>query len=75
MTSGGPDEGGVGAVGVIPVGVAPRVDKDVGCWGGIYHSGFGFEVAFGGWGAVVLVRAEEIGEENLSGVGVSRSRG
>ena len=30
LSSGGPDEGGVGAVGVVAVGVAPRVDKVVG---------------------------------------------
>ena len=67
LAGGGPDERGVSAVGVVAVGVAPRVDE---VWVGISraadHSGFGFEVAFGGWGAVVLVRAEEIGEESLA---------
>jgi len=76
LTSGGPDEGGVGAVGVIAVGVAPRVDKVwVGVGGATDHRRFWLEVAFGGWGAVVLVRAEEIGEESLAGVGVSQSNG
>jgi len=42
LTSGGPDEWGVGAVRVVAVGVAPRVDEVVSA----NHSGFGFEVAF-----------------------------
>ena len=67
MACGGPYEWGVCAVRIVAVGVAPRVDE---VWVGISraadHSGFGFEVAFGGWGAVVLVRAEEIGEESLA---------
>ena len=71
MACGGPDEWGVGAVGIVAVGVAPGVDKVwVGVGGATDHRRFWLEVAFGGWGAVVLVRAEEIGEENLSGVGV-----
>jgi len=44
----GPDEWCVGAVGVIAVGVAPRVDKVVGRSVGKNHGRFGFEVAFGG---------------------------
>ena len=51
LSSGGPNEGGVCAVGVVAVGVAPRVDEKVGGYGGIYHSGFGFEVAFSGGGS------------------------
>ena len=43
----GPDEGGAGAVGVVAVGIAPGVDKEVGGYAGINHSGFGLEVAFG----------------------------
>jgi len=74
LSSGGPDEWGVGAVGVVTVGVAPRVDE---VWVGISraadHRRFGFEVAFCGWGAVVLVGAEEIGEENCASVGEGRS--
>ena len=55
LASGGPDQRRVPSsvvicAAVVSVGVAPRVDKDVGCWGGIYHSGFGFEVAFGARG-------------------------
>jgi len=46
LSSGGPDEWGVGAVRVVAVGVAPRVDKVVGGSVGINHRGFGFEVAF-----------------------------
>ena len=48
MSSGGPDEGGVGAVGVIAVGVSPGVDEVVGGSVGISHGGFGFEVPFRG---------------------------
>ena len=66
LSSGGPDKGGVGAVRIVAVGGAPRVDEVVGGSVGINHGRFGFEVAFGGWGAVVLVRAEEIGEESLA---------
>ena len=51
LSSGGPDERGVCAIGVVAVGVAPRVDEKVGGYGGIYHSGFGFEVAFSGGGS------------------------
>ena len=47
LSSGGPDEGGAGAVGVVAVGIAPGVDKVVGGYAGINHSGFGLEVAFG----------------------------
>ena len=64
MSSGGPDEGCVGAVGVVAVSVAPGVDE---VWVGIIraadHRRFGFEVAFGGWGAVVLVGSKEIAKE------------
>jgi len=50
LSSGGPDKWGVGAVGVVAVGISPRVDEVV--WGsvGINHGGFWFEVAFGGGG-------------------------
>ena len=64
MSSGGPDEWGVGAIGVVAVGVAPGVDE---VWVGIIraadHRRFGFEVTFGGWGAVVLVGSKEIAKE------------
>ena len=48
MACGGPDEGGVGAVGVVAISIAPGVDEVVWGSGGINHGGFGFEVAFGG---------------------------
>jgi len=71
-----PDEGGVGAVRVVAVSAAPRVDEvRVGVGGATDHRRFGFEVTFCGWGAVVLVGTEEIGEENYASVGVGRSRG
>ena len=71
MTCSGPDEWCVCAVGIVSVGVAPRVDKVwVGVGGATDHRRFWLEVAFGGWGAVVLVRAEEIGEESLARSGV-----
>ena len=64
MACGGPDEWGVGSVGVVAVGVAPRVDE---VWVGISraadHGGLGFEVTFCGWGAVVLVGSKEIAKE------------
>ena len=63
LSSGGPDEGGVCAVGVVAVGVAPWVDEVV-VSSSIDHSGFGFEVAFSGWWSIILVGAEETGEEN-----------
>ena len=47
LSSGGPDERGVCAVGVVAVRVAPGVDKVVSA----NHSGFGFEVAFTGRGS------------------------
>ena len=50
LACGGPDEWGVGAVGVVSVGVAPRVDKVVGGCVGKNHGRFGFEVPFAGWG-------------------------
>ena len=72
MSSGGPDEWGVGAVGVVTVGVAPRVDE---VWVGISraadHRRFGFEVALVRWREIVLVGTEETGEENLAGAGVA----
>jgi len=81
LICGGPDEGwvissvGIGAA-IVPVGAAPGVDK---VWVGISraadHRRFGFEVAFGRWREIVLVGAKEIGEENLAGAGVGRSRG
>ena len=71
MACGGPDERGVYAVGIVSVGVAPGVDEVwVGVGGATDHRRFWLEVAFGGWGAVVLVRAEEIGEESLARSGV-----
>ena len=48
MSSGGPDEWGVGAVGVVAVGVAPGVDEADWRWISSHHSRFGFEVAFTG---------------------------
>ena len=49
LSSGGPDEWGVGAIGVVAVGVAPGVDEVVrGGVVGINHGGFGFEVPFSG---------------------------
>ncbi len=50
MSSGGPDEGGVGAVGVIAVGISPRVDEAVWSCSRFYHGRLGFEVAFGSGG-------------------------
>jgi hypothetical protein len=47
LACGGPYEGGVCAVGVVAIGVAPRVDKVVGGCVGKNHGGFGFEVPFG----------------------------
>ena len=66
MSSGGPDEWGVGAVGVVAVGVAPRVDKVVGRCVGKNHGGFGFEVAFGGRCSTQIGRSNQIGEESLA---------
>ena len=66
MTSGGPDEWGVGAVRVVAVGVAPRVDKVVGRCVGKNHGGFGFEVAFGGRCSTQIGRSNQIGEESLA---------
>ena len=71
MAGGGPDERSICAVGVVAVGVAPGVDEVcVGISRAANHRRFGFEVTFCGWGAVVLVGAEEIGEENCASVGV-----
>ena len=47
LACGGPDKGCVCAVGVVSIGVAPRVDKVVGRCVGKNHGGFGFEVPFG----------------------------
>ena len=47
LSSGGPDEWGVCAVGVVAVGVSPGVDKVVGRCVGKNHGGFRFEVPFG----------------------------
>ena len=66
LACGGPDQGCVGAVGVVAVGVAPRVDKVVGRCVGKNHGGFGFEVTFGGWAKTVLVGSEERIEKDLS---------
>ena len=71
MSSGGPDEWGVGAVGVVAVGVAPGVDKVVGRTVGINHGGFGFEVPFCGGSDGYGERAKQIGEESLAGGGVT----
>ena len=71
MTGGGPDEWGVGAVGVVAIGVAPRVDEVwVGNSRAADHRRFGLEVAFGGGWTIILVGAEEIVEENLASGGV-----
>ena len=65
MSSGGPDERGVGAVGVVAVGVSPGVDEvRVSAGGATDHSGFRLKVAFSGWWSIVLVSAKEIGEES-----------
>jgi len=50
LSSGRPNEGGVCAVGVVAVGVAPRVDEVV-VSSSVDHSWFGFEVAFTGRGS------------------------
>jgi len=74
LAGGGPDKRSICAVGVVAVGVAPGVDEVcVGISRAANHSRFGFEVTFCGWGAVVLVGAEEIGEENCASVGVGQS--
>ena len=71
MACGGPDEWCVGAVGVVAIGVAPRVDEvGVGIIRAADHRRFGFEVALSGGWTIILVGAEEIVEENLAGGGV-----
>ena len=49
-SSGGPYEWGVCAVGIVAVGIAPRVDKVVGGSVCKNHCRFGFEVTFRGEG-------------------------
>jgi len=64
----GPDEGGVGAVGVVAVGVPPRVlQVRIGCVCATDHGGFGFEVPLRSGSYAVLVATKKIGEENLAG--------
>ena len=75
LACGGPDEGGVGAVGVIPVGVAPGVDEVVWGYVGINHGRFGFEVAFGGRCSTQIGRSNQIGEENCCACGGCDSGG
>ena len=71
MACGRPDERGVGAVGIVAVGVSPGVDEvRVSAGGATDHSGFRLKVAFSGWWSIVLVSAKEIGEENLACGGV-----
>ena len=66
MTCSGPDEWCVCTVGIVAVGVAPRVDKVVGGHGGIGkdHGGFGLEVAFGGGSCREFVRSDKVAEQN-----------
>ena len=60
MICGGPDEGCVGAVGVVTVGIAPRVDEvRVGVGGATDHRRFRLEVALGGGWKIILIGAEE----------------
>ena len=74
MSSGGPDERGVGAVGVVAVGVAPGVDEGV--WGCICfdHGGFGLEVPFAGGSGGESSRAQKVGEKSGC-IGWSGDRG
>ena len=67
LSSGGPDEWGVGAIRIVTVGVAPGVDEVVGGVGGFVgfdHSGFGFEVAFGGGSCREFVRSDKVAEQS-----------
>ena len=61
-----PYDRGVCAVGVIAVGVAPRIDKVVGGCVGVDHCGFGFEVPFAGRGRRQSRRSDKIAEESCS---------
>jgi len=67
LACGGPDEWGVGAIRIVTVGVAPGVDEVVGGVGGFVgfdHSGFGFEVAFGGGSCREFVRSDKVAEQS-----------
>ena len=74
MAGGGPDEGGVGAVGIVAIGVAPGVDEGV--WGCICfdHGGFGLEVPFAGGSGGESSRAQKVGEKSGC-IGWSGDRG
>ena len=72
MICGGPDERGVGAVRIVAVSAAPGVDEvRVGVGGATDHRRFWLEVTFSRWWSIVLVGAEEVGEENYASVGVT----
>ena len=61
LAGGGPDQGGVDPVGVVTIGVAPRIDeKWIGSVGATYHRGLGFKVTLGAGRTVELIRAEQI---------------
>ena len=67
LACGGPDEWGVRAIRIVTVGVAPGVDEVVGGVGGFVgfdHSGFGFEVAFGGGSCREFVRSDKVAEQS-----------
>ena len=74
LTSCRPDQGGVGAVGIVAVGVAPRVDEVV-VSSSIHHRGFRFEVPFAGGGRRQSRRSDKTAEENCSTGGSSHSGG
>ena len=64
----GPDKGGVGAVGVVAVGIPPGVDEVwVSAGGATDHRRFRLEVALGGGWKIILIGAEERIEKGLSG--------
>ena len=68
LAGGGPDEGGVGTVGVVAVSIAPGVDEvRISGVGAADHGGLGFKIAFSAGGAVELIRAKKIGEEGATG--------
>ena len=70
-----PYDRGVCTVGVIAVGVAPRIDKVVGGCVGVDHCGFGFEVPFAGRGRRQSRRSDKIAEESCSTGGGSHCGG
>jgi len=70
LACGGPDKWSICTVGIVAVGISPRVDEVV--WGsvGINHRRFGFEVAFGGRCSTQIGRSDQVGEESLACSGV-----